>query len=259
MEQINRILKKNKMLRWQKSSYIIIFIISFFLIWSLFAKFDEVAIATGEVVPHGRVKTIQHLEGGIIQEIYVSEGDLVNENSPLIQIDLAGTVINYDELEIRLYGLLLKKARLTSEAEGIKLNLPFSDELRVINLRKAEEEAYKARKTELQTSKKILNGQITQREQDIKEIEVQLLTLKSNLKLAKKRLDISNDLLTDQLTSPMEHLTIESEVESILGEVRSTEEALPRVRAALIETIDRSKELSLRFSREAREALGETE
>ena len=259
MELINIILKKNKMLRWQKSSYIIIFIISFFLIWSLFAKFDEVAIATGEVVPHGRVKTIQHLEGGIIQEIYVSEGDLVNENSPLIQIDLAGTVINYDELEIRLYGLLLKKARLTSEAEGIKLNLPFSDEPRVINLRKAEEEAYKARKTELQTSKKILNGQITQREQDIKEIEVQLLTLKSNLKLAKKRLDISNDLLTDQLTSPMEHLTIESEVESILGEVRSTEEALPRVRAALIETIDRSKELSLRFSREAREALGETE
>jgi len=259
MELINIILKKNKMLRWQKSSYIIIFIISFFLIWSLFAKFDEVAIATGEVVPHGRVKTIQHLEGGIIQEIYVSEGDLVNENSPLIQIDLAGTVINYDELEIRLYGLLLKKARLTSEAEGIKLNLPFSDELRVINLRKAEEEAYKARKTELETSKKILSGQITQREQDIKELEVQLLTLKSNLKLAKKRLDISNDLLTDQLTSPMEHLTIESEVESILGEVRSTEEALPRVRAALIETIDRSKELSLRFSREAREALGETE
>ena len=259
MEIINRILKKNKMLRWQRSSYIIIFIISFFLIWSLFAKFDEVAIATGEVVPHGRVKTIQHLEGGIIQEIYVNEGDLVNENSPLIQIDLAGTVINYDELEIRLYGLLLKKARLTSEAEQTDLNLPFSDELRVINLRKAEEEAYKARKTELKTSKKILNGQITQREQDIKELEVQLLTLKSNLKLAKKRLDISNDLLTDQLTSPMEHLTIESEVESILGDVRSTEEALPRVRAALIETIDRSKELSLRFSREAREALGETE
>ncbi|MEE2704719.1 MAG: HlyD family type I secretion periplasmic adaptor subunit [Pseudomonadota bacterium] len=259
MELINRILIKNRILKWQRSSYIIIFIISFFLIWSLIAKFDEVAIATGEVVPHGRVKTIQHLEGGIIQEIYVSEGDFVNENSPLIQIDLAGTVVNFDELEIRLYGLLLKKARLISEAEGTKLNLPFPDEPRVINLRKAEEEAYKARLTELKTSKKILNGQIIQREQDIKELEVQLITLKSNLQLAKKRLNISNDLLIDQLTSPMEHLTIESEVESIIGDVRSTEEALPRARAALNETIDRSEELSLRFSREAREGLGETE
>ena len=110
MELINRILIKNRILKWQRSSYIIIFIISFFLIWSLIAKFDEVAIATGEVVPHGRVKTIQHLEGGIIQEIYVSEGDFVNENSPLIQIDLAGTVVNFDELYLQQHLLMKLKS-----------------------------------------------------------------------------------------------------------------------------------------------------
>ena len=158
-----------------------------------------------------------------------------------------------------MHGLLLRKARLTSEAEGIDLVLPFAEDKRVSNLRSAEEEAYKARKTELLTTKKILRVQIIQRQQEVKELDVQLATLKSNLELARKRLAMSNNLLKDQLTSPMEHLTIESEAESILGEVRFIEESLPRAKAALEETVERSNELLLRFSREAREGLGETE
>ncbi len=49
--------------------------------WANFATLDEVSIATGEVVPAGRIKVVQHLEGGIIQEIYVSEGDTVREKA----------------------------------------------------------------------------------------------------------------------------------------------------------------------------------
>ena len=98
MNLLTKLNKKNKISKWQSSSYFIIVLISFFLLWSLFAKLDEVSIANGEVVPHGRVKTIQHLEGGIIQEIYVNEGDVVFKNTPLIQIDLAGTTTNFDDL-----------------------------------------------------------------------------------------------------------------------------------------------------------------
>ena len=47
------------------------------LVWAHFARLDEVAVAQGEVVPQGKVKVIQHLEGGIIERIYVTDGATV--------------------------------------------------------------------------------------------------------------------------------------------------------------------------------------
>ncbi|NKB45105.1 MAG: HlyD family type I secretion periplasmic adaptor subunit [Alphaproteobacteria bacterium] len=70
---------------------------------------------------------------------------------------------------------------------------------------------------------------------------------------------MSADLLKDKLQSPMDHLQIESEVESFEGEIAALTEALPRAQAAMDEALERVQELDLRFAREAREQLGETE
>ncbi len=259
MSQLDDLLDQHEAPGWRTVAYAIMSLLALFLLWSLFAHLDEVAIAPGEVVPQGRVKTIQHLEGGIIDELYVREGDTVREGTPLVQLDLAGTVTNVEELQVRLDGLLLRKARLEAEANTTPLDLPTDVGANVASIVAAEQQAYDARQRELNSTRAVLEGQAVQRSQDVKEVEVRLNAVRISLGLARERLAMSEDLLKDKLQSPMEHLQIESEVESLEGEVAALSEALLRARAALAEAQERIQELDLRFAREAREQLGETE
>ncbi|MDG2243039.1 MAG: HlyD family type I secretion periplasmic adaptor subunit [Rhodospirillaceae bacterium] len=259
MSQLDDLLEHNTAPSWRLVAYAIMGLLGMFLLWSAFADLDEVAIAPGEVVPQGRVKTIQHLEGGIIDELFVRDGDTVREGSPLVQLDLAGTVTNIDELQVRRDGLLIRKARLEAEANSSSLALPADLTPGMDSIIEAERKAYEARLKELNSTRAVLEGQAVQRGQDVREVEARLNAVRTNLGLARQRLTMSADLLRDKLQSPMDHLQIESEVESFEGEIAALTEALPRAQAAMNEALERVQELNLRFAREAREELGETE
>jgi len=259
MSQLDHLLNSHTVSSWRPVAWSIMALLAFFLLWAMFAKLDEVAIAQGEVVPQGRIKTIQHLEGGIIDEIYVNEGDSVRKGAPLVQLDLAGTVTNIEELQVSLDGLRLSKARLEAEADGTDLLLPEDLSQLRPKLTSAELAAYEARRKELISTRAVLKGQVLQRTQDGREVQARLTATTVSLSLARERLGMSADLMRDQLQSPMEHLRIKSEVEALQGEVASLNEALPRAAAALAEAQERVQELDLRFSREAREKLGTVE
>lgn len=70
--------------------------------WAAIARLDEVAIARGEVAPVGKVKVIQHLEGGIVRSISIAEGASIKEGETLLQLDLPNTSGNRQELQVRL-------------------------------------------------------------------------------------------------------------------------------------------------------------
>ena len=86
MSQLDTLLDQQDAPGWRMVAYAIMSLLGLFILWAGFARLDEVAIAAGEVVPQGRVKTVQHLEGGIIDEIFVREGDTVREGTPLVLI-----------------------------------------------------------------------------------------------------------------------------------------------------------------------------
>ncbi len=92
-----------------------------FLIWGTFAPINSAAIATGEIIPAGKTKTIQHLEGGIIRSINVKEGELVTSGQTLIKMDdteaKAQLAIASSE-EASLAALL---SRLKAERDGTRL------------------------------------------------------------------------------------------------------------------------------------------
>ncbi len=89
-------------------------------VWAYLAEFEEVAIAQGAVVPQGQVKVIQHLEGGIIEGIYIVDGDEVAAGTPLVQLNLTALGANREELAVRLDSSLLARARLVAEASAGK-------------------------------------------------------------------------------------------------------------------------------------------
>ena len=240
-------------------AYTVIGLLVAFTIWAMLATLDEVASAPGEVIPQGRIKTIQHLEGGIIDALMVREGDVVKEGAALLQLDLGASSSNADELRLRLDGYKLTKLRLEAEATGVAPVFPPELAKKYPAMITAEMATYTARSNELVSSLNVLKRQVTQRERDVSEVKVKFASAEGNLALARERLRMSNDLMRDKLQAPMEHLEIEREVLTIKGEMDSLREILPRAEASLGETRERLAEMQLKYSREARERLYETE
>lgn len=256
---LDALLATRKAPGWRMAAGLIVALLAAGVGWSAVAQLDEVSVATGEVVPRSKIKVVQHLEGGIITDFYVREGDIVSAGAPLLQLDLAQTAMNKEELEVRLDGLLLKKARHQAEAEGVPLALPEDVAARRPGLAATERAAYDARLKELEQQAAVLADQVHQRRQEVREVQARETALTRALSLARQKLALSADLLRDNLTPKLEHLKLRSEVETIEGELAVVHESIPRAQSALAEAENRIAEGLLGFRREAREQLAEAE
>ncbi|KAA8785171.1 hemolysin D [Paenibacillus sp. 4624] len=102
--------------RWLIWTIIILFVIV--VAWSYLGKVDEVAVARGKVIPDGRTKVLQPLEGGTIKEVLVTEGEHVQKGQLLIELDSTTSEADIQEMAKQLYVAKLQKAMLEAELEG---------------------------------------------------------------------------------------------------------------------------------------------
>ena len=121
------------------------------LIWSYFAKLVEVTTGTGKVVPTSREQIIQSLEGGILSELFVREGDQVEQNQILAQLDLTKTEATVEESATRYRASLAKIARLEAEVNQSELVFP-QDLHKYPDLLQVEMRLYEARQKALDES-----------------------------------------------------------------------------------------------------------
>lgn len=232
-----------------------------FLGWGSMAELDEVAVAIGEVIPQQQLQVVQHLEGGVIEEILIQEGDQVSRGQVLMQLNLAAGGINREELQIRLDGMLLARARLHAESEGGENEPDFPPELIETRpeLVQAELRAFMARKRDLLSSLNVLDERASQRRLEVGELEAQIASTQRDLALAEERFAMSSDLLEEGLVPRMEHVEVEAEVEQLRGQVDVLNQSIPRARAALNEiTAERERDRE-RYRRRALEELVQVE
>ncbi len=244
---------------WHRAAWAIAVLITAGIIWANLAELDEVAVADGEVVPVDKVKIVQHLEGGIIEQIFVSDGQSVEAGDKLVQIDLPVTAVNAQEIEARRDGLVLARARLTAEIAGEPLSFPAVVAARRPELATAQRQTYDAHREELTTKLAALRQQIRQRELAVKELTAARAALQTDLRLARENFAISEDLARDGLTSKIDHLERKREVRRLEGELQTLTPAIPRAQAAIGEVKERLREEQLRFERELLEQLSRTE
>lgn len=109
--------------------FFIWFFFGMFALWASTVSIESAAIARGTIVVESNRKAIQHLEGGIIKEILVKEGDEVKQGQPLIVLDETAANSNVKQLNQRLLALELTKAKLQAEAEG-KNTIAVNDTIR---------------------------------------------------------------------------------------------------------------------------------
>ena len=241
------------------AAWLVMAFLAAFVVWSAFAELDEVAVAEGEVVPEGQVKVIQHLEGGIIRQIHVQEGERVKVGDPLVQLDLALGGVSREEMLVRLDGLLLTRARLLAEATGQPLDFPRAEAARQPAVVQAEREAYEARRKERAATVSVLREQERQRKLEVDELKAKQKSVAAGLDLARQKLAMSGDLLAAGLTARMEHVQMLSDVEALEGEMAILRSSIPRIESAIAEVRERMREEEMRFARLAQEALPELE
>ena len=184
MNRLDNMLVNHPLPSWRLVAWPVMIMLASAMVWASFSELDEVAVASGEVVPKGKVKLIQHLEGGIIQEIHVIEGDNVKMGQPLIRLNLATSGVNRDELQVRLDSQVLVQARLEAETQGGKLKFPEDAATRRPRQVVAQRQSFKARKRELNSIMNVQKNLVRQRELEVLEFESQRRSIDRNLILA---------------------------------------------------------------------------
>lgn len=234
---------------WRGSSILVVLLVLGALIWASVSSLDEVAIAEGEIVPQGQVRVVQHLEGGIVKLLHVDEGQPVKVGQPLVELDLASGGVNREEIQVRIDGLVLKRARLAALVTGTAPEYPSEAAARHPDLVDAENEALALTQAQLDSRMASAHERVSQRELEVTEIQARRNALSKSLPLVQERFRLSRSLLDEELTPRMEHLERERELEEIKGEIARLNASFPRVQAALAEAEENGREIELEFRR----------
>ncbi len=206
------------------------------ILWAWASPIDIVAVAPGEVVPSTLVKKVQHLEGGIISEILVSEGDRVVVNQPLVILQGTSLVADLGELKTYLTGLRAEMFRLEAELSGQNtLKLPEDITSGHPLLAKQVQELFNARRQSLIGNLATQRSVITQREQSIREISARNENTLKALRLQTEQVGISENLLKEEITSRMQHLSVMREETGLKSRLAEDTAALFRLQAAVQE------------------------
>lgn len=182
----------------KKSTHLILLMIGLFLIlgftWAHFTLIDEVTRGEGKVIPSSQIQVIQNLEGGIIEKIYVKEGELVQKGQKLVKLDPTRFQTSYDQDNLKSLSLKIKIARLTAEANNIKFEPPADLVKAMPNVVKNEVALYVSR-------------------------QAQLNQLQTNRGLIQKELDISKPLVQKGAISDIEVIHLSRDINQIQGQI----------------------------------------
>lgn len=219
--------------------------------WAWWAEIDEVTRGQGTVIPSSQVQVIQNLEGGILKEILVREGEMVEAGQILLRIDDTGFAASLGEQKAAYYSLMGQIARLTTESEGGALEFPPELMAEARQVAVNERKLYNARRADLKSQLGILRKQVDQRKQELTELRGLLKQNRSGLVLLEEEFQMTEPLVRNGVVPKINLLRLKREVNDLEGLITGTILALPRAKSAVQEATRRIEERYLNFRSEA--------
>jgi len=209
------------------------------------------------VVPSRNLQVLQSLDGGIVEQILVHEGDKVEAGQLLLTID--PTRANSAVADSAAQGIALEArvARLRALAQGTTFlpPTPANDQERALIL--GEKQLYDSRVTELSTQVSIVRQQLSQHEQELAEMQARRTAAQRALELSTQELNQTRPLLATGAVSEVDILRLERDVTKNKGDVDQGTAQIGRVQAAIQESTRKIQETELAFRNEAGRDLAE--
>lgn len=227
-----------------------------FVVWAAVCNLDIVSTAGGEVIPSSKVKSVQHLEGGIVQEILVREGDRVEPGQPLVVLEEIAQGSTVEELAVRISSLTAEVARLRAQAEGLK-EPQFPEDLieHHPDLVKQARELFQVQQARLKSELAGQRENVIQRQQDIREIQTRLKYSREELENVQKQIKLSAELLSEGLTTEFKHNQLLRDETKLKGRIGEDSAALPRARSSLAEAQRKVENIEQSYREQARSEL----
>lgn len=227
------------------------------LVWAALARVDEVTQAEGQIIPSSQVQVVQNLEGGIVQEILVKEGDVVDKDQVLLRIDPTRFASSYQEGRLKYLALMAQVARLAAESQGQALELPPEVVKEAPTLAEDAQRLYQTRQQQLASSVQILTEQRDQRQQEVAELQSRAAQLARSYELLREELDRTAPLADEGVISHVELLRLQRQVNETRGDLEGVRLRLPAARSALEEARGKIEEARIKFRTEAQGELNE--
>jgi adhesin transport system membrane fusion protein len=222
-------------LRAKSLLYWIAGILAMMLIWAGFTEIDEVVRGEGRVTPSRQVQIIQSLDGGIVTEILVHEGQTVLLGDPLIRIDETRAVSSFRENRGQYLSLVAKQARLKALADGTPFNPPPEVLTENPAIYQQEQALYLASKDELTSQINIAKDQVSQREKELAEARARAEQADKGLELTMRELAVTKPLESSGAVSEVDLLRLERDASKLRGDRDQARAQIARIQDAIVE------------------------
>jgi adhesin transport system membrane fusion protein len=237
--------------------WVLIGFVAFLLLWAHFAKIDEVTRGEGKAIPSSKVQKIQNLEGGIVSQIFVHEGQVVQAGEQLMRLDPTRFQSNVGETEADRLAMFLRVERLSAEVEDRALNIPDDVRSKTPGQASSEEALFHSRQQQLKDETDGLEQQLVQKQQELREFASKQAQYRNSLNLLRQEISMSEPLVAQGAMSQVELLRLKrGEVEN-RGQLDATTLAIPRAEAAIKEVERKVAETKSRFRSDALKELNE--
>ncbi|HUH60367.1 MAG TPA: HlyD family type I secretion periplasmic adaptor subunit [Candidimonas sp.] len=228
------------------------------LIWASLGYIDEVVRGEGKVVPSRQVQVVQSLDGGVVAEILVRPGELVEAGEVILRIDPTRYSSSLGENHVETMALKAKAARLEALASGRPFVAPEDIIAEAPELVALERSVWQARKQELDATINIAREQLNQRRQELRETQANRDQAASSCGLTSRELQVTRPLLKSGAVSEVDLLRLQRDVARYCGEQKAAEAQLGRIQASIEEAGSKVDEAELSFRNQAGMDLSET-
>ncbi|GAA0296303.1 HlyD family type I secretion periplasmic adaptor subunit [Psychrosphaera haliotis] len=255
--------------------YLVVLTIILGVTWAGFAEIDEVTVGVGKVIPSQQVQVIQNLEGGILKEILVQEGQRVTAGETLLSIDSTKFLSEYREQATQRDSLLARIGRLKLEIENV--NVMSVDELKTLlaksnslsikltslsipkEIRAQQHSVYKEKLAALLDRSRVIDQQVNQKKASLEELNSKVSYLNRSYELVKKEIAITVPLARNGVVSEVEVIKLQRAGNDVKGELEGAKLMIPKLLAEIQEASNKRTEIFSQFRNESQEELVEAQ
>ena len=222
--------------------------------FAAFTNISETAVTQGQVMPAGSVNMVQHLEGGIVAEILVEDGQIVDQGQTLIRLKKAGPLAEFDQMRAREASLALRAERL--RAFVLDRTPDFSSGGDHPDLLADQQAILELQIEARESQRRVIESRIEQRQAQLEALAEQKQNLKEQTAILKEQLGMRAKLLKKGLVSRVVYLESQRSLSRTQGELASVVGRITEAHAALGEARNSLLELDANLRNEALDEMG---
>ena len=238
--------------------YVLLLVFAALVFWASVAEIDEVARGEGRVIPSAQLQIIQSFDGGVVSEILVREGQVIEEGEVLLRVDPTRFLSDLGETRASESALRARAARLAA----LVVDSPFELTPELTNTPRVvldqEMRLYESSREELEARVAIARDQLEQRREELNEARARRTQAVRAFELSSRELSVTEPLVTTGAVSEVDVLRLQREVARARGDRDQATAQISRLESAIRESEGRIREVELTLKNQWRNELADT-